>query len=146
MKKIKFIFKIILLSLFCITSVLGEESKYFIEGKKLFSNQEFDESKFFFEKDIVFNPKSENSYLYIAKIFKKKNDDEAEELNLNSVLILNPKNEEAIYMLMKLKVKQSNFSETEKLLDKFKMVCSSICFKNNEIKKSLLNLSTESKN
>ena len=146
MKKIKFIFKIILLSLFCITSVLGEESKYFIEGKKLFNNQEFDESKFFFEKDIVFNPKSENSYLYLAKIFKKKNDDEAEELNLNSVLILNPKNEEAIYMLMKLKVKQSNFSETEKLLDKFKMVCSSICLKNNEIKKSLLNLSTESKN
>ena len=146
MKKIKFIFKIILLSLFCITSVLGEESKYFIEGKKLFNNKEFGESKFFFEKDIVFNPKSENSYLYLAKIFKKKNDDEAEELNLNSVLILNPKNEEAIYMLMKLKVKQSNFSETEKLLDKFKMVCSSICFKNNEIKKSLLNLSTESKN
>ena len=146
MKKIKFIFKIILLSLFCITSVLGEESKYFIEGKKLFNNKEFGESKFFFEKDIVFNPKSENSYLYLAKIFKKKNDDEAEELNLNSVLILNPKNEEAIYMLMKLKVKQSNFLETEKLLDKFKMVCSSICFKNNEIKKSLLNLSTESKN
>ena len=146
MKKIKFIFKITLLSLFCITSVLGEESKYFIEGKKLFNNKEFGESKFFFEKDIVFNPKSENSYLYLAKIFKKKNDDEAEELNLNSVLILNPKNEEAIYMLMKLKVKQSNFSETEKLLDKFKMVCSSICFKNNEIKKSLLNLSTESKN
>ena len=146
MKKIKFIFKITLLSLFCITSVLGEESKYFIEGKKLFNNKEFTESKFFFEKDIVFNPKSENSYLYLAKIFKKKNDDEAEELNLNSVLILNPKNEEAIYMLMKLKVKQSNFSETEKLLDKFKMVCSSICFKNNEIKKSLLNLSTESKN
>ena len=146
MKKIKFIFKITLLSLFCITSVLGEESKYFIEGEKLFNNKEFDESKFFFEKDIVFNPKSENSYLYLAKIFKKKNDDEAEELNLNSVLILNPKNEEAIYMLMKLKVKQSNFSETEKLLDKFKMVCSSICFKNNEIKKSLLNLSTESKN
>ena len=128
---------------FCL---LGEESKYFIEGKKLFNNKEFGESKFFFEKDIVFNPKSENSYLYLAKIFKKKNDDEAEELNLNSVLILNPKNEEAIYMLMKLKVKQSNFSETEKLLDKFKMVCSSICFKNNEIKKSLLNLSTESKN
>tara|TARA_Y100000590_G_C15641870_1_gene985288 strand:- start:44 stop:508 length:465 start_codon:yes stop_codon:yes gene_type:complete len=146
MKKTKFIFKIILLSFLCSSAVFGEDSKYFSEGKKLFENKEFDESKFFFEKDIVFNPKSENSYLYLAKIFKKKEDDESEEFNLNSVLVLNPKNEEAIYMLMKLKVKQSNFSETEQLLDKFKMVCNSICFKDKEIEKSLSNLSTVSTN
>ena len=140
MKKIKFIFKIILLSLFCITSVLGEESKYFIEGKKLFSNQEFDESKFFFEKDIVFNPKSENSYLYLAKIFKKKNDDEAEELNLNSVLILNPKNDEALYMLILLKIKQYDYAQAKQLIKKFDLVCKSFCSKKTEIEEKFSKL------
>ena len=28
-------------------------------------------SKFFFEKDIVFNPKSEKSYLFLAKIYQE---------------------------------------------------------------------------
>ena len=145
MKK-KLLINILLVIFFLNSKTFSKESSYFIEGMKYFNNQEFDKSKILFERDLVFNPKSEKSYLYLAKIFKKKEDDESEEFNLNSVLVLNPKNEEAIYMLMKLKVKQSNFSETEQLLDKFKMVCNSICFKDKEIEKSLSNLSTVSTN
>ena len=145
MKK-KLLINILLVIFFLNSETFSKESSYFIEGMKYFNNQEFDKSKILFERDLVFNPKSEKSYLYLAKIFKKKEDDESEEFNLNSVLVLNPKNEEAIYMLMKLKVKQSNFSETEQLLDKFKMVCNSICFKDKEIEKSLSNLSTVSTN
>ena len=48
------------------------ESNFFDEGKKLFQNQNFEDAKFKFEKDIVFNPKNEKSYLYLAKIFNKK--------------------------------------------------------------------------
>ena len=43
-----------------------------IDGKKLFDNKKYKDSKFYFEKDIVFNPKSEKSYLYLAKIFKER--------------------------------------------------------------------------
>ena len=43
--------------------------------QKLFDNKDFEKSKFFFEKDIVFNPKSEKSYLYLAKIFHNDEND-----------------------------------------------------------------------
>ena len=86
---------------------LHAKNSYFKEGKKLFDNKKYVDSKFYFEKDIVFNPKSENSYLYLAKIFKEEKKDSLEENNLNTVLLLNPKNEEAIYLLALLNIKKS---------------------------------------
>ena len=83
------------------------------------------------------------SYLYLAKIFEIRDNEQEEEMNLNTVLLLNPKNEEAIYMLLELKIKQSNFSEVEKLLEEFKLVCISICSKDNEIENKLKNLSPD---
>ena len=99
--------------------------------------------KFFFEKDIVFNPKSEKSYLYLAKIFKKDAKDDEQEINLNNVLLINPKNDEAIYMLTILKLKQSNYKEAKELIEKFVLVCKSLCSKTNEIQNSLLKITPE---
>ena len=45
-------------------------TEYFQEGLNFFKNKKFNEAKFKFEQDIVFNPKSEMSYLYLSKIFK----------------------------------------------------------------------------
>jgi len=142
MKKIFFIIKIFVINLF-IYSAYASESQYFNEGKKLFDKNNLEDSKFLFEKDIVFNTKSEMSYLYLAKIFEINENDDNQEKNLDTVLLLNPKNEEALYLLMKLKIKQSNFSETEKLLETFKLVCVSFCKKNKEIEKKLKNLSPD---
>ena len=143
MKKIYFILKVLILNLLLIFSLQAAETVYFSDGKKLFNAKDFDGSKLLFEKDIVFNPKSEMSYLYLAKIFEIKDNEQEEEMNLNTVLLLNPKNEEAIYMLLELKIKQSNFSEAEKLLEEFKLVCISICSKDNEIENKLKNLSPD---
>ena len=52
-----------------------------------------------FEKDIVFNPKSTESYLYLAKIYKKKQQYDEEEKNLKTVILLDPKNSQAYYLL-----------------------------------------------
>ena len=144
MNKIFFIFKVVLINFLLISMVIGSESKYFSDGKKFFKKKDFEKSKFYFEKDIVFNPKNEISYLYLAKIFENNEDKESEELNLNTVLLLNPKNEEAIYMLMKLKVNKSDFSETDELLARFRLVCVSICSKGDEIQDTLNNLSSNS--
>ena len=81
------------------------------------------------------------SYLYLAKIFENEENEEYEELNLNTVLLLNPKNEEAIYKLILLKIKQSDFANAKELLEKFNLVCASISNKNEEIRKKLKNLS-----
>ena len=48
-------------------------------------------AKIKFEQSIVFDPKNENSYLYLAKIFKIQEKDSLEEQNLNTVILLNPK-------------------------------------------------------
>ena len=99
----------------------------------MFDEKKFDKSKILFEKDIVFNPKSEKSYLYLAKIFNKNEKEAEEEMNLNNVLLLNPQNDEAIYMLTLLKIKQSNYNEAKELIAKFILVCKSFCSKKKEI-------------
>ena len=113
------------------------------KGIKLFKEKKFDKSKIFFERDIVFNPKSEKSYLYLAKIFNKKKNDEEEEMNLNNVLLINPNNDEALYMLTLLKIKQSDYSGATKLINKFVLVCESFCSKENEIQDKLKKLTPE---
>jgi len=120
-------------------SQLSSNSKnlYFENGKKLFENKKYKNSKFYFEKDIVFNPKSETSYLYLAKIFKEEMNDSLEENNLKTVLLLNPKNEEAIYLLTLLSVKKSNFSKAKKLIVTMTSVCEKMCTKIPELQDKL---------
>ena len=114
-------------------NIYAKESNYFLQGKEYFSNNDLDKSKILFEKDLVFNPKSEQSYLYLAKIFQKKENIEETEVNLNNVLLINPKNDEAIYMLTLLKIKQSNYDRAKELIEQFDLVCKSFCSKKKEI-------------
>ena len=115
----------------------NSKNTYYENAKKLFENKKYKNSKFFFEKDIVFNPKSENSYLYLAKIFKGEMNDNLEENNLNTVLLLNPKNEEAIYLLTLLNVKKSNFSKAKELITTMTSVCKKMCSKIPELQEKL---------
>ena len=127
MKNFSLSVKIIVVYLFLFSGGLTKESKYFYEGVELFQNKKFDKSKIFFEKDIVFDPKSEKSYLYLAKIFNKNDNEEEEEINLNAVLLLNPQNDEAMYMLALLKIKQSDYDQAKELIDNFTLICKSFC-------------------
>ena len=129
-----FLTKLFLIFLFLTSNVQANKSNYFLEAKKLFEKKDFEKSKFLFEKDIVFNPRSEISYLYLAKIFNNNENDEEEEINLNNVLLINPKNDEALYMLILIKIKQSDYDVVEKLIMQFTLVCNKFCSKENEIK------------
>ena len=135
--------KIFAIYLFLISNGMTKQSDYFDKGIELFQKKKFDKSKILFEKDIVFNPKNEKSYLYLAKIFNKNNNDEEQEINLNSVLLLNPQNDEAIYMLTLLKIKQSDYNGAKELIDKFILVCKSFCPKKNEMQDKLEKLTPE---
>jgi len=132
-----FLLKIFVIFLFTVTGVFSSQSDYFNEGKKLFDDKKYDDSKFFFERDLVFNPKSEKSYLYLAKIFDESENDYEVENNLNKVLLLNPKNEEAIYLLTMLKIKLSDYKEAKKLFKKFNMICESLCLKKKILQEKL---------
>ena len=114
---------------------------YFNEGLTFYEKKELDKAKFKFEQDIVFNPKNEKSYLYLSKIFNKQEKTELEEKNLNTVILLNPTNEEATYNLAQLKLKASDFDGSKKLIEKLLIFCKDYCQKSNtlkiEIEKSL---------
>jgi len=140
--------KIILLKVFFIFFLITLNSEAaalspFDEGVKLFNKKKYDKSKIFFERDIVFNPISEKSYLYLAKIFKENDNQEEEEINLNNVLLINPENDEAIYLLTLLKIKQSDYKKAEDLVDKFSLICKSFCSKRTEMKDKLKKLSPD---
>ena len=135
MKKIINFLKIFIIYLLFISNGFAVKTNYFIEGKNLFEKREFTKSKILFEKDIVFNPKSENSYLYLAKIFYEDENDEEQEINLYNVLLINPKNDEAIYMLTLLKIKQSDYMGAKKLIADFSLICKSFCSKKDEMNK-----------
>jgi tetratricopeptide (TPR) repeat protein len=132
-----FLLKIYVIFLFAVSSAFSAQSEYFYEGKKLFDDKKYNDSKFFFERDLVFNPKSEKSYLYLAKIFDESENDYEMESNLNKVLLLNPKNEEAIYLLTMLKIKLSDYEEAKQLLEKFNMICESLCSKQKVLQEKL---------
>ena len=143
MKKFFIIIKIFFVYLFLVSGGTAKESNYFKKGIELFQKKEFDKSKILFERDIVFYPKSEKSYLYLAKIFNNYDNDFEQEIKLNSVLLLNPQNDEAIYMLALLKIKQSDYNHAKKLLDKFVLVCKSFCSKKKEIQEKFEKMTSD---
>jgi len=107
------------------------------KAKKKFEKKDYERSKFLFQRNIVFNPKNAESYLYLAKIFNTEENQEEEEKNLDTALLLEPNNEEAIYMLINIQLDRSNFDKANTLMDKFTTVCKKMCSKKTEISKSL---------
>ena len=116
------------------------KNSFFEEGKIKYNEKKYEESKFLFQRSIVLNPKDSNSYLYLAKIYKFEDNKKEEEKNINTVLLLNPKNEEANYLLMEIELKKSNYSKVKKLSENFSKICKKLCNKKNLILESLENL------
>jgi hypothetical protein len=116
------------------------ENNFFEEGKKKYLEKKYDESKFLFQRSIVFNPKDTKSYLYLAKIFRIEKNKKEEEKNIETTLLLDPKNEEATYILMEIELKKSNYSKVKELTENFAKICKTLCKKNDLILKELKNL------
>tara|TARA_B100000287_G_C20581446_1_gene760488 strand:- start:398 stop:829 length:432 start_codon:yes stop_codon:yes gene_type:complete len=139
--------KILLTFLFCLflINTSYSEENFFEEAKKLFDEEKYEESKFLFQRDIVFNPKKSDSYLYLAKIFKIEENIKKQEKNLNTTLLLDPKNEEAMYLLMNIEIERSNFTKVEKLKKDFELICSTLCTQISSINEKLKNFETKDK-
>jgi len=127
--------------IFLFSNILEAKTDYFNDAVNLFKVKKFEKAKFKFEQDIVLNPKSELSYLYLSKIFKNLNKKNLEEQNLNTVLLLNPKNEEAIYNLAKLKLETSDYEKSKELNKKLISLCVNFCQKSKKLNIEIDNLS-----
>ena len=129
--------------LFFSVSLIGNalsENNFYLKAKKNYDEKKYDESKFLFQRNIVFNPKDENSYLYLAKIYNFEENEEKKEKNINTVLLLNPINEEAIYILMEIELKKSNYLRVRELVESFTKICIKLCNNKDLILESLKNL------
>ena len=113
---------------------------FFDKGLELYKNKNYKEARFMFERSIVFNPKDSNSYLYLAKIYNHEENQKKEEKNLETSLLIEPNNEEAILMLMKLALVKSNYSKVKDLSNTFEKVCKNLCNENKNILKTLSNI------
>jgi len=131
------LFLLILLFSFFLTIKGHAKENFFEEAKKNYENNKMEISKFLFQRNIVFNPKDANSYLYLAKIYNHEENEKEEIKNLNTALLLSPDNEEAMYMLINIKLKKSNFAEVRNLTKKFVIVCSKLCDKTSDIEERL---------
>ena len=139
----KSIFCILLFYLFF--NVEGKAKENFFEkAKSKYDEKEMEDSKFLFQRNIVFNPKDAKSYLYLAKIYNFEKNEREELKNLKTTLLLDPDNEEAMYMLIDIELEKSNFSEVKNLTKKFNVICSTLCEKVKSINERLENI--EAKN
>ena len=117
----------------------GKEN-FFNKGLKFYKDKKYDDARFMFERSIVFNPKDSNSYLYLAKIYNIEEDQFKEEKNLEATLLIEPDNEEAILMSMKIALEKSNYLKVKKLSNTFVKVCKKLCDKNKDILDTLSNI------
>ena len=140
MQKIIKYFLIIFISL--TINVFAKEN-FFQEAKILFDQGKIEESKFLFQRNIVFNPKDSKSYLFLAKIFEKEENEFEEEKNINTTLLLEPNNEEAMFMLIDIKLEKSDISKVQELKEKFKIICNSLCSKIESIDERLSNINAK---
>ena len=123
--------RLLLILFFILPSYLEAKTQFFSEGLSLFK----------FEQDIVLNPKNELSYLYLSKIFNNLEKKDLEEQNLNTVILLNPSNEDAIYSLAKLKLDSSDYKKSRELIDRLMTLCDKLCSQSQRLKTEIENLS-----
>ena len=136
-------YKKILITLILVVSfnsISYAQDKYFNEGLKLFNEEKYEDAKFLFERSIVFDPKASNSYLYLAKIYEFEKDTKKEEKNLETTLLLEPNNEEALLMSMRIALEKTNYDKVRSLSETFSRVCAKLCKEKDEILEALKNL------
>ena len=51
---------------------VSAKDNFFDEAKSMYDKKKLEDSKFLFQRNIVFNPKDAKSYLYLAKIYKSE--------------------------------------------------------------------------
>ena len=135
-----FVLQIIIIFLFLPNNSIATNQNVFDDAKIYFEKKDYNQSKFLFQKFLVFNPKDYLSYLYLAKIYKVEDNKREAEKNLNTTLLLDPKNEEALFMLIELQLDKSNFSKAKVLNEKFSMICSKLCNNKTIIAEKIKNL------
>ena len=123
-----------------ILNVSISSENFFKKGLELYNDKNFVDAQFMFERSIVFNPKDSNSYLYLAKIYKNEENEKEEIKNLNTTLLLDPSNEEAMHLIINYELQKSNYSKVKELKESFSSICKKLCKEIGKIEKLLADI------
>jgi len=121
--------KLLIIYLIFLSNYSFASENFFRDAINLYENKETEQAKFLFQRNLVYNPSDALSYLYLAKIFQVEGNKKEMEKNLETTLLLDPINEEAMYMKIDIELKKSNFDEVKNLKLEFKNICSLMCNK-----------------
>ena len=138
MHKIKIL--LIILTFLSYSNFAVSNENFYEKAKQKYDEKKIEDAKFLFQRSIVFNPKKTKSYLYLAKIYNYEKNSKEEEKNIKTVLLLEPTNEEALYMQMNIELKKSNYFVVKNSLELFSKVCNELCNKKELILESLKDL------
>ena len=111
---------------------------YYNQGLKFFNLNDYKEAKYYFEKDIVFNIKNEKSYLYLSKIALFDKDKMQQKNYLDTVLVINPKNEEALYLKILFNIDEGDFKKAQESNLIFGKICKDLCSKKSDLSKMII--------
>ena len=135
MKNIKTLILFLIAGIFLTANANSEN--FFAEAKKKYDEKSFEKSKFLFQRNLVYNPKDAKSYLYLAKIFANEENEIEQIKNINTTLLLEPDNEEAMFILIEYELKKSNYSKVKELKESFILICNKLCNEKKNIEKLL---------
>ena len=136
MSKILKLIIAILITVSCITLAFSKDN-FFDEALKLYENKKYEDARFLFERNIVYNPKDAISYLYLAKIYNHEENQRKEKYNLETAILIEPNNEEVLLMLIKIALEKSNYTKVKDLTKIFVKVCEELCDEKNKIQEML---------
>ena len=86
---------------------------------------------------MVSDPRHVNSYIFLSKIFSETKKQEEEKKNLATALLLDSKNEEALYLMSLLNIKEGDYKSLEKNYSVLKLNCSKFCDQLDDLNKSI---------
>ena len=78
----------IIILFFSFNTQTFSKENFFNKALKLYEKEKFEDARFLFERNIVFNPKDADSYLYLAKIYNHEENQRKEEFNLETALLI----------------------------------------------------------
>jgi len=123
-KVMKYVYSFILLLIF--TSV-ASSNNYYQDALLNFQNNNFEKTIEYLEKNIVFNPKSSESYVLLGKAYSELSDINKSYKYYNIAFTLSPENKELNFLLGEKSYELGLIEEYGEYISNLEIICSGSC-------------------
>ena len=124
----KRLMKILLVTIFCIlpTSIFASNS-FYASALNIFNEENFEKAIKYLEKDIVFNPKSSESYILLGKSYEGLEDQDNALKYYEIAFTLIPHNLELNYLIGKVSFELGLIEQYAEQISNLEILCETSC-------------------